>query len=133
MTDTLGPGEAVHIASPLQKFFEATKRLEELTDLKLSWSPIGMARSMPAVEMRLVDRVRIEGPDGEDATVEVAKAIRAEFSAIFLAKGHQKRRAALDEIAHEIDTLRAKLPQLAVDAVYQMGEIARQVRDEASK
>lgn len=133
MTDTLGPGQPIHYPNTLEGFYAAAKRLEELTKLEGWGGAIQRARAMPEAEKRIAERVRIEGRDDEPATKDAAAAIRTALMAEYEARGHQKRRAALDEIAHEIDTLRAKLPQLAVDAVYQMGEIARQVRDEASK
>lgn len=119
--------------SPLEEFYAAAKRLEDLTRTEGWGGAIGRARAMPEAEKRIAERVRFSTSDDDKAAAEAASEIKTRLIAEYEARGHQKRRAALDEIAHEIDTLRAKIPQLAVDAVYQMGEIARQVREEASK
>lgn len=119
--------------SALQDFYAAAKRLEELTRLEGWGGAISRARAMPEAEKAIAARVRIEGRDDDQPSKDAAAAIRTALMADYEARGHQKRRAALDEIAHEIDTLRAKLPQMAVDAVYEMGEVSRQVREEASK
>lgn len=135
----LAPGEPLKFrepqpqASALEQFNKTADRLKTLTSLKSSWEPIPRARLMPAEERNAATRVRIDSRDDNATTKEAAIEIMKRLADEFEARGHQKRRQALDEIAHEIDTLRAQLPQLALDAALQMGEISRMCREEASK
>jgi len=119
----------------LATFLATARRLEAILG---THGAIAAARAIPTDRLNAVNRVQITAGDtyyGRGAapeTVELAKRVREQLTAGFVAEGEADRDAKLVEIAAELQALRAVLPQQAAAVAIDLGTQARMLAHEAN-
>lgn len=119
----------------LETFLATAKRIEDLLG---THGEVAKARDIVRDHRNAAGRVKITAGDGyynrdgEAETVEIAKRIREQLTADFIAEGEAKRDARLREIAAEIRALVSVIPQQAAAASIELGHQARMLQHEAN-
>lgn len=119
----------------LDQFLAAGKRIEAILG---THGAVAAARAIPTNHLNAVQRVQITAGDtyyGRGAapeTIEMAKRVREQLTASFVAEGQAARDAKLVEIAAELQSIRAALPSLAARAAIELGHQSRMLEHEAN-
>lgn len=120
----------------ISKLARYSSRLADLVRTEDIYRGIGEARHLANKYGFAAQRIHVAkkdhyGPDVSKETRELADALTQELERRFRVEAEAMTRKRLIEIAGEIETIRAILPQLAAKAAIEAGVIARETISEA--